>query len=177
MKVILKKNQSPFAQIILEVIKLGLDYLAFSVLTGAILISFVYFFIFLINISEGNPNLGNYATILNLLGVPETGKIEGGDLINIYLKATFPIYLLGIFIKTFTRNIFKRKYCINNFKLGIIVLTALMIIAQISTFLPSAANGAESIRVILIIFWLVSLMSLTAYSLISNYSHFISKLS
>ncbi|MBN1168424.1 hypothetical protein JXA63_00885 [Candidatus Woesebacteria bacterium] len=164
-------SQSHFAPVILRAFQLLISYLSFNILTASILISFAFIIVFVVNLS-GDGDFSRFANIFNFFGIPDTFEADENDIIKAYLWITTPLYVISSILKPLTKKLFRNVQKFNKLKLRIILITVLLVAALVSTFFPQAPEGANTIRIILVIFWLISLPSLAFYSFLNKLSNF-----
>ena len=166
----LSYNQSStLRSIILFPFKLALMYLAYLALSPVILICFSLITIALVNITQGNVDLQMISPLLVRFGFPESGDLNFGaaDILSFYWKFSLVLMIVIEIIFFIWKRMGKSRVHLSSskkFKVGLIFITLTMILAQISTLLPTAPEGARSLVRILVIFWLVAIVAYSIYA-------------
>jgi hypothetical protein len=150
-------------------IKIGLIYMAYLALSPVTLICFSLITIALINITQGNIDLQMISPLLVWFGFPESGNVSFGapDILSFYWKFSLILMISVEIFFIIWKKVGKTRVHLTSskkFKIGLIFITSTMILAQISTLLPNAPEGARSLVWILVIFWLIAIVAYSIYT-------------
>lgn len=142
-----------------------LTYLAYNPLVITLVIGVVFVMIVLINFTGGDLTyigFDKFAQLMTGWGIEVKETYNLTDLLNFFSIASLILAIissiLNKLLKTDTKNKWVSSYK-TRFVIGVMIINLLMLLAEVSTIFPRAANGAETTRWIMLIMWFISVVS------------------
>jgi hypothetical protein len=163
-------SKNPFTVITFSLVSYVISYISYNFLVGIITICLLFLIIAIVNLTGGDLRLigiNNIAYLFKSLIVQKGHVVSKQDIARFFAIMSFVFMLLGIITSKLWSSITKHKVIVNpklRIIIGILIITTLMLLAQISTLLPDAPKGADTLRPVLLLFWITALVIYVFYA-------------
>jgi len=143
----------------------ALTYLAYSPLVVTLVTGVAFATIVIINLTGGDLRyigFEKFVQLMTIWGIKMKRTYNQNDLLNFFSVTSLILAVAGTILGKLLKLITKKEVVIS-YKLrlttGMVTVTLLMLLAQLSVLFPKAATGVENIWWVLVIFWLISMVS------------------
>lgn len=157
-------NKNDLISVAFLIIKIPFLYVAYLPLTGVVIICVFFASFFLINFNGGDLSFLDISLLspfYSWLGVYGDGNNQQADIKAIYTRLTLILMLFSLGFSLIWQKVTKHKVNLSlmlKALIGTLTITFFLVLAQASTFFESAADGAEGIRIMLLVFWFIAII-------------------